>query len=140
MIEIYSDEKFLALQKRIIADVLLTRDNVQQKILELPILYTKYKKLYLEQRQLLKNINIDIKKTKAKRYHFYKFDNDFRLDTATEINLYVEGDDEMCQMYILQDKQEGIVEYIKDALSQIDKMSYQIRSYVDLEKLRNGAM
>jgi hypothetical protein len=137
-IEIYSDDKFITLQKRVILDLKLTQDNVKLKILELPILFTKYKKLYLEQREILKNINIDIKKTRAKKYHHYKFDGDFRLDTATEINIYVDGDNEMCHLNVLLDKQEGIVEFLNDTISQISKMSYLIRSYVDLEKLRNG--
>ena len=136
--KVYSDEKFITLQKRVLLDLKLTEDNIKQKILELPIFFTKYKKLYLDQREILKNINIDIKKTRAKKYHFYKFDGDFKLDTATEINIYVDGDDEICQLNVMLDKQEGIVEFLNDTLSQISKMSYLIRSYVDLEKLRNG--
>lgn len=137
-IEIYSDEKFIALQKRALVDMKLTQDNVKDKILELPILFTKYKKLYLDQRGILKNINIEIKKTRAKKYHHYKFDGDFRLDTATEINIYVDGNDEMCYLNVLLDKQELIVEFLSDTVSNISKMSYLIRSYVDLEKMRNG--
>ena len=137
-IEIYTDEKFIILQKRIKKDLTLTPDNVSSKILELPVIFTQYKKLYIDQRKILKNINIAIRKTRVKRYHFYKFDNDFRLDNATEINMYVDGDDEMCELYVLLDKQESIVDYLKETVSQITKMSYLIRSYVDLEKLRHG--
>ena len=137
---VYTEERFISLQKRVLIDLKLTPDNVQQKILELPIIYTKYKKLYLEQRRLLKNINNDIKRTRAKRYHYYKFDGDFRLDNATEINIFVDGDDELCEINLILDNQDAIVEFLKETVSNITKMSYLIRSYVDLEKLRNGAI
>jgi len=141
-IEVYSDEKFLKLQKQVMKDLKLTPDNVQEKILEMAIIYTKYRKLYYDQRRLLKNINSDIKKTKKRRYHYYKFGKDFEysLDNNTERMIYVDGDDEMCDLYMLHDRQEDIVEFLKDTISQITKMSYLIRSYVDLEKLRNGSM
>lgn len=141
-VEVYSDKKFLTLQKQVMKDLKLTRDNVQDKILEMPIIYTRYRKLYYDQRKLLKNINSDIKKTKKNRYHYYKFGKDFEysLDNNTERMIYVDGDDEMCDLYMLHDRQEAIVEFLKDTISQITKMSYLIRSYVDLEKMRNGLM
>jgi len=120
----------------------LTRDNVNDKLLEMAVIYTKYRKLYYDQKTVLKNIDLEIKKTKKKRYHYYKFGEDFefRLDNATERMIYVDGDEELCDLYLLYDKQESIVDFLKDTMSQINKMSYLIRSYVDLEKMRNGIL
>ena len=136
--EIMSDEKFLNLQKKVQRDIKLDADNVRDKILELPILYTQYMKFYLDQRKILKMIKNDILKIRKKRYHHYKFDGDFALANATEINLYVDGDDDMWKITDKCDKQEAIVDYCKDVVSQISKMSYLIKSYVELEKLRHG--
>ena len=140
--EIYSDSKFLSLQKQVMKDLKLTRDNVNDKLLEMAVIYTKYRKLYYDQKTVLKNIDLEIKKTKKKRYHYYKFGEDFefRLDNATERMIYVDGDEELCDLYLLYDKQESIVDFLKDTMSQINKMSYLIRSYVDLEKMRNGIL
>ena len=136
--EYYSDEKYENLQKRIALDVRLTQDNVKSKVLELPILYTKYKKLFIDQSTILENMNIELQKVKAKRYHYYKFDGDFRLDSATEINMYVNGDDEVCNYNLMIKKQTRVVESLKGALETITKMSYLIKAHIDLEKLRNG--
>ena len=141
--EMLSDKDFSNLQKKVYKDLELTPDNVQQKILDLPKLYTVYRKKYFDQRRLLKNINNDIKRTRKKRYHYYKFDNEDRgyiVDTYNERMLYVDGDDQVCDLMYMLDKQEAVVEFLKSVISQIDKMSYTIRSYVDLEKLRNGSM
>ena len=143
MAEMYSDKEFDDLQKKVYKDLALSSDNVNQKILDLPKLYTKYRKKYFDQRRLLKNINNDIKRTRKKRYHYYKFDNEDRgyiVDTYNERMLYVDGDDEVCDLLYLKDQQEAVVEFLKATISQIDKMSYTIRSYIDLEKLRNGSM
>lgn len=139
-ISVYTDEQFEKIQKRAYLDTKFTPENVQAKILELPKLFTKYKKLYLDQRKILKNINTTIKKTRARKYKYYKFDYDYRLDNASEINTFVDGDDEMCELNIMLDRQEGIVEFLEDTYKMISKYSYILRSYVDLEKLRNGTM
>jgi len=139
-IQVLSDEKFLKLQKQLYSDITITPDNVNEKIIELPKIYAKYQNLYVGQRRILKNINISIQQTKKRLYHKYKFQSDFSLDNATERMLYVEGDDEMCDLYMLKDKQDVIVDYLKENLVEISKMSYLIRSYVDLEKMRNGVM
>ena len=138
--EIYSDDKIILLKKRIDKDIELTEDNIKQKILELPVLFTKYKKLHLDQEEILNNINTEISKTRKKLYHHYKFDYDFKLDSASEIKNYVDGDNEMCNLNFLYDKQNKIVKLLDATVSNITKLSYLIRSYVDLEKLRNGVM
>lgn len=136
----YTEKEFTALQKQVHIDLELTADNVQEKILKMPILYTKYRKKYFDQRRLLKNINSDMKRTEKKRYHYYKFDYDHRLDNKAERDIYVSGDEEMVELSLMYDEQIDIVEYLKDVISQINKMSYSIRSYIDLEKLKNGTM
>lgn len=136
----YTVEEFTKLQKQVHKDLELTPDNVQEKLLKMPVLYTKYRKKYFDQRRLLKNINSDIKRTKKKRYHYYKFDYDHRLDNNSERELYVSGDEEMIELSLMYDEQLDVVNYLKDVISQITNMSYNIRSYIDLEKLKNGAM
>jgi len=138
--KMYTEKEFTALQKQVHIDLELTADNVQEKILKMPILYTKYRKKYFDQRRLLKNINSDMKRTEKKRYHYYKFDYDHRLDNKAERDIYVSGDEEMVELSLMYDEQIDIVEYLKDVISQINKMSYSIRSYIDLEKLKNGTM
>jgi len=139
-LRMYTEKEFIELQKQVHKDLELTPDNVQEKLLKMPMLYTKYRKKYFDQRRLLKNINSDIKKTKKKRYHFYKFDYDHTLDNNTERALYVDGDDEMIQISMMYDEQLDIVNYLKDVITQIGNMSYNIRSYIDLQKLKNGVM
>jgi len=138
--KMYTEKEFTALQKQVHIDLELTADNVQEKILKMPILYTKYRKKYFDQRRLLKNINSDMKRTEKKRYHYYKFDYDHRLDNKAERDIYVSGDEEMVELSLMFDEQTDIVEYLKDVINQINKMSYSIRSYIDLEKLKNGTM
>lgn len=138
MFNTYTDEQILILQKKINTDLLLTVDNIKLKILELPIIFNKYKKIFMTQKKLLQEINVAIKKKKKVKYHYYKFNYDFQLNSASEINMYVEGDDELCELYVLYDKQENIVNLLSDTLTQITKMSFLIKSYVDLEKLRVG--
>jgi hypothetical protein len=137
-IKTFSDEKWMLLQKKVISDLTLTRDNINGKLLDLPKIHAKYRKLYYDQKKILNNVENALRVERKKKYHFYKFDNNFVLDNATERMLYVDGDDEICEISYLRDKQQDIVEFLKDTLNQISKMSFIIRSYVDLEKLRNG--
>ena len=139
-IDIIDEKRFSYLQKKVEEDLLLTPDNLQQKILDIPKIYVRYHKLYASQSILLKNIETEIKKTKSELYHKYKFKSDFAIDTMSERMMYVEGDTVMCDLNILYNEQESVVEFLKNTISEISKLSFLIKSYVDLEKLRNGVM
>ena len=138
--KIWSDEKFDKIDKIVARDLDIRPDNALEKSLEMTKLIVKYRREYFKQKQLLNNINSDIKATKMKRFHYYKHDYDYALDNNTSRLIHVDGDDEMRDLCLLGDRQTDIVEYLKNTISDITNTSYRIQNFIALEKLRNGVM
>ena len=134
-----TDEKFQDLKKFTKKQLNLTTDNVMEKSLMFNNLFIHYQNLYVSERRKLKDINNTMKKTYAELYHHYKFGEfDFKLDSKTEIETYVFGDDKYYNLKLQYDKQSLQVEYIKSTMDQIQKTSFQIGHYIDLLKIKNG--
>lgn len=133
-----SDEEFEVLRQRVIRDTTVTLENVQSVSMKLPKLYAKYNYRYNSQLKILKNINTDMKKTYKKLYHHYKFNGDFRLDSNKEIELYVNGDDEYCELRLLHDKQTVIVDFLEKTLDNLKQMSYMVNQHIEFSKFKKG--
>ena len=137
-IEIMSDEEFKKLQIIAKRDTDINQDNVMEKSLEMTKLYTTYSRKYATQLGKLKNINIEKAKLYKKLYHHYKFDGDFRLDTKKEIEGYVFGDTDYTELRLLADKQTIIVDFLEKTLGNIQRASFNIRDYIELQKFKKG--
>ena len=137
---IMEDTKFKSLQAKVNKDLTITPDNVMQKSLDLSKLYTEYSRRYYAQVAILKNINIEKARMYRRLYHHYKFDGDFRLDTKKEIEVYVLGDDLYCELRRDYEKQTIIVEFLEKTLSNIQRASFTIRDYIELQKFKKGVV
>ena len=133
-----SDEEFEKLQKRVTRDLTLTKDNVMAKSIELPKLYTLYNRLYNRELNVLRNIGNQKHRLYKKLYHKYKFEGDFRLDTKNEIEVYVLGDDDYSDLRIAYDTQSIIVDFLEKTLKSIQRTSFNIRDYIELQKFKKG--
>ena len=133
-----TDDEFKTLLKRFHKDVDINVDNLEQKILEPPKLYVKYRKLYFDQRRVLVQIDNDIKKARKKADHYYMFDYDYKLSTKGDREVQIDGDDKMIELFTEYERQKDIVEFIKGALKEISDLGYKIHAYIDYMKLKNG--
>jgi len=133
------DNDFQKLKKYTEKELKLTPDNVMDKSISLNNLFVHYQNLYVAERRKLKDINNTMKKTYSELYHYYKFEGfDFKLDSKSEIETYVFGDDKYYDLKVKHDKLSLQVEYIKSTMDQIQKTSFQIGHYIDLLKIKNG--
>jgi hypothetical protein len=134
-----TDEAFQKLKKFTEVELKLTPDNVMDKAISFNNLYIHYHNLYVAERGKLKDINNNMRKTYAELYHYYKFEGfDFKLDSKSEIETYVFGNDKYYNSKLQLDKQQLQVDYIKATMDQIQKTSFQVGHYIDLLKIKNG--
>lgn len=115
-----------------------TDDNISEKLLNWPYLFHKYLDLYLKEKRELDKLDSDKKKLYAKKYDFYKFGRNIHLDSAKEIDLYVNGDEEYDHVCLLYNQQEIIVNYFVELLDMIKKTTFAMQSYVKLREFLAG--
>jgi len=138
MIKDVSPEEIKQIRDEIDEAMEITPDNIMEKSIQIPQLCSKFLKHYVYQKRKLNNINTSKARLYSQLYHHYKYDYDYKLDTKKEIEIYVLGDEKHVKMQEDFDKQEDVVEYFKDILSVINKMSFNIGHYVELLKIKNG--
>jgi len=119
-------------------DLKFTDDNIAQKMLDHPYMFHRYLDLYIKEKRELDKLDRDKKKIYKERYDFYKFKNDFRLDSAKEIDSYINGDkayDDICLAYNLQ---EVVTIYFVELLDMIKKMSFTMGNYIKYKAFLSG--
>jgi len=115
-----------------------TDDNIAQKMLDHPYFYHKYLSVYINEKEELDVLERKKKTIYAERYDFYKFKNNFHLESVKEIEYYVNGDklyDDACLKY---NQQEVVVNYLVELLDMIKKMSFTISSYIKFREFLAG--
>lgn len=138
MIQNITSDEVKKIQNEIDEAMNITPENIMDKSIKIPQLYSKFLKHYIFQKRKLNDINTNKARLYSQLYHHYKYDYDYKLDTKKEIETYVLGDEQYVKKQNEYDKQEDVVEYFKDILSIINKMSFNIGHYVELLKIKNG--
>lgn len=115
-----------------------TEDNISSKLLDHPYFYHQYLTVYINEKSILDGLERKMKMVFSERYDFYKFKNNFHLDSIKEIEYYVNGDplyDEACLKY---NQQLQVVNYLVELLDMIKKMSFTMGNYIRMKEFING--
>ena len=129
---------FEALKAKVDEDLEINENNIQQKSLKLANIYNYYLKLYIQEFGILKYKTTEKNKKYQQKYHYYKFENQYQLSSAKEIEIYVNGDEEIHKINLTIQAQETIVKYLEQVLTNINNTGYRIKSYIDIEKIKHG--
>lgn len=137
-----TDENFELLKSRSNKDLEVHEDNVLETSLNMGKLYNSYLQLYSREIYTLKEMNVELDKTYGELYHKYKFgkDFDYALTNKGEVDVYINNDPLYYNYLKFVRKQEVIVKFLEQHLDNLSKMSYHIKNYVEIKKLRMGVM
>lgn len=131
-------DQFKKLKEIVEKELEITEDNIEQMSIKSGNLYHKYLKLYSQELQKLKEIAIYKEKVYGELYHKYKFEGQYELSTKTEVDVYVKSDEIYYNKCLEEANQEIIVKYLEAVVDSILKMGFQIKNYIELQKLKNG--
>lgn len=97
--------------------------------------YTKY--LYRAREQL---IEYEVKRSAlyVKRYHHYKFEQNYTLSNADEIKKYVEGDEVYREENKKYQRKKLEIERLEDAIKGFKDRGWKINKEIEIYRLRNG--
>jgi len=131
-------EQLEKLKVKVNNDLQLTDANVLDKSLNLPILYQKYLDVFISQMRVFKNLERDKQNMYSKKYHHYKFEGDFQLDSKGEIETYINGDDDYDELLRKYNVQALVIEYLENVLDNIKKLTFTIKNYVTFKMFLSG--
>jgi hypothetical protein len=131
-------EQLEELKKIANEDLKLDSDNIEKKTLQLSTIYQRYLEIYIKEIRQLKKLSLDKDKLYGELYKHYKFVDDYKWDTKSEIDSMVKSDDKYYKMALENSNQEAVVSYLEQLLSNIKSVGYSIKNYVDFAKLKQG--
>jgi flagellar biosynthesis/type III secretory pathway protein FliH len=130
---------FEEFQKQASLDLTVEPDTAEQKTLKISSIYLKYLDIYYSEMRKLKEIQQTKDKVYAELFHEFRkkgFEGYEIKDKNVEVYLSL---NENYQKIVGEFKdQTHKVSYIENLLEQINKMSYNIKNFVDIMKLKAG--
>jgi hypothetical protein len=119
-------------------DLKWDKDTAQSKEIQLSTLYAKYLDVFMTQANIRRKLELKKLKLYGTLYHKYKFDFQFQLDTKSEVESYINADDEYYDLSLELSNQEMITNYLGEVLKEINTIGFNIKDYIELEKLKRG--
>ena len=137
-----TEESFNALRLRSQQDLIIDEDNVLETSLNLGKLYNNYLQVYSKEIRTLKEMNIELDKRYGELYHKYKYgrDFDYSLNNKGEVDVYINNDPHYYDYLKFVRFQETVVKFLELHLECLSKMSFTIKNYIDLKKIKLGVM
>ena len=133
-----TSEEFNKYRESVEKNLFLSRDNAQEMVQRSSNLALTYLDKYIKEKAVLKQKTGERESTYARLYKHYKFHGDYKLDTKTEVDIFVKGDDEYRKIAMFCDAQEIVVEFCYEAYSRASKLTYNTRQYLEYEQLKLG--
>tara|TARA_Y100000310_G_scaffold128918_1_gene128079 strand:- start:2985 stop:3422 length:438 start_codon:yes stop_codon:yes gene_type:complete len=142
-----TDKDFIQLKKQTCLELLLTEETIKDKILKAPILKAQYYNLYLKEKKILDELD----RVNSNRYSnwmkYYKFrgkhpvtgeECPYVVNTQKELDHLVYSNKECNDALLDYDRQQDIVDYIKNHLKNLNDLGFSFNQYLEYQKLQQG--
>lgn len=116
----------------------LTKDNVFDKSVEIVNAYTEYLNLYIKELKRYRELVIDKDRLYGTLYDDFRFNNNKALKSKTEIDPYIDSNKVFYDTKIAVMEQEMVVKYLEGILDNINRMSYNIKNFIELKQMKEG--
>lgn len=115
--------------------------------LNIPALHAKYLKIFSDYRFKKKQTTLQMKQLVRRKFEYYTGkadaqeykDNPFDLKILkTDLNLYIESDEEVKNLQLRLDQYEIIIDYLDGVIKMINNRSYQIKNAIQWKTYIEG--
>jgi hypothetical protein len=115
--------------------------------LNIPALHAKYLKIFSDYRFKKKQTTLQMKQLVRRKFEYYTGkadaqeykDNPFDLKILkTDLNLYIESDEEVKNLQLKLDQYEIIIDYLDGVIKMLNNRSYQIKNAIQWKTYIEG--
>lgn len=134
-----------------VSDSSVDPEKANDELLRIPALHAKYTRYLSDYRMELKKLNLKIDRVKREKHEYYsgktpqeKLKADGKkpfkvILNAGVMNMYIDSDDEMQELYAKRAYYDEVVEFCKDIIKEIGNRTWQLREFLTHERYMNGA-
>ena len=130
--------EFQLLKVEIEDSLKISKDNISEKSISVPYSHSKYINIFSREFKLFRDLSIKKDKLYGKLYHYYKFDFNYSLSSKTEIEPYINNNDEYYKLLLEMNEQEEIVKYLEKIVKVFEGLSFSIKNFIEYQKFISG--
>lgn len=131
-------------------DSAINKSDVGGESLNIPLLHSKYLKIYVYENSILKRLKSEYKKLYKVKWEYYHGNLDiqelrkrgweqFQLKILKQdIGIYLDGDDELAGAALEIELQQEKVTTLNEIIKSISTRNFVIKNYIDWQKFENG--
>lgn len=114
-------------------------------------LHSKYYKIYVNERLVLRNLELELKQLRLNKYEFYtqgptketealgwKFPSIGKI-LKQEANNYIDADSDVVTLTLRVGMQQEKIELLESIIKNVSNRGFQIKNYIDWARFTNGA-
>ena len=128
--------------KILIASALeITEENILDKSTKISSLYNKVTEMYITQKKTLNRLNNELEVIYANQYWKIKKEGYNGLDvgkTRNEIETFIVLDKEYSDKRNERNNYENLIKYLEMTLDNLKRVSFEIKNYIELKKIKLG--
>jgi hypothetical protein len=132
------EQDFLRLQKKISEELNINDVDILLITTKIPKMYNNYLMIYLKELEKHKILLSQKDVLYKEKYHYYKFNYSFSLDTKAEIEAYVKGDDKYSELILKINKHRIQLDYLEKTLDNISGLKWNIKNYIEIRNFQEG--
>jgi len=126
------------IMKRAERDLYIDPDKLDSAAMVTPMIYHKFLGIFTDIKLVYEKHDLEYKKLYSDKYYYYRNDYHIIPKNASEINLLIEGDEDIgAKLKILVYYRETL-EYTEKVMKMIEQRSYLIKNAVDWRKFQSG--
>lgn len=133
-----TNEMFLKLKRRADLDLQFTEENAIEMAMKIPNLYQRYLNVYIDELRDLKSLDISVDKKYGELYKYYKFDDNRAWGNKGEIDTQINSNEGYTDLKRESIQKEFVVKYLEEVLANINRMSFSVKNFIDLQKFKAG--
>ena len=115
-----------------------SEDNFQSKLAEVPLLYSRYLQIFVNENKNLMELKLKKEVKYADLYRYFKYSANERWDTKSEIEAQMYSDIQFQSIISDINTQQEIVTFLEQTLDNIKTLSFAVRNHIDWQKFINA--
>jgi delta 1-pyrroline-5-carboxylate dehydrogenase len=115
-----------------------SEDNFQSKLAEVPLLYSRYLQIFVNENKNLMELKLKKEVKYADLYRYFKYSANERWDTKSEIEAQMYSDLGFQSIISDINSQQEIVTFLEQTLDNIKTLSFAVRNHIAWQKFINA--
>lgn len=135
-----TEDNFTILKRLAIKEISFS-ENIEEALVKasrLPNLYQKYLDVYISECRELNDLTLQLEKLYGERLEDIKTTSRIAWKNKEETDSQIVRNEVYSDLRVSKEKQAIIVQYLQETLSNINRMGFAIKNFIDIKKFMAG--